>query len=358
MELYKMIGILTFIGTQSHGACLQAYALKRKIAELGFEVSIIPYQCPELKREMDKRLPTSKGSLKSRVGKLIRYPVIRDRYSKFQSFEREYLCSDALVSTIDFSAYHRIIAGSDQIWNLEVTGNDYTFFLKDVEKQNKATYAASLGADAFPAEEEEKCLAMIDDIPIINVREKRLKEYLESKLPGRKINQVLDPTQLLGAPEWEKLAGNAPIMKKKYMFVHFPADQPATWSAIHRIAREKNLEVVVLSNKIKGREGCRSIYAASPLEYLNLVRFADFVVTGSFHTLSFSLLFEREFLCTESMIASRNSRLSSLLEIAGCSERVLSSSQGITPIDYGNVTKRLAQERENSILLLQEACEG
>ena len=59
LELNKMIGILTFIGTQSHGACLQAYALKKKITGLGYEVSIIPYQCPELKREMDKRLPTS-----------------------------------------------------------------------------------------------------------------------------------------------------------------------------------------------------------------------------------------------------------------------------------------------------------
>ena len=52
-----MIGILTFVGTQSHGACLQAYALKRKITELGYEARIIPYQCPELKKEMDKRLP-------------------------------------------------------------------------------------------------------------------------------------------------------------------------------------------------------------------------------------------------------------------------------------------------------------
>ena len=47
LELNKMIGILTFIGTQSHGACLQAYALKKKITGLGYEVSIIPYQCPE-----------------------------------------------------------------------------------------------------------------------------------------------------------------------------------------------------------------------------------------------------------------------------------------------------------------------
>lgn len=358
LELNEMIGILTFIGTQSHGACLQAYALKEKITELGYEAVIIPYQCPELKREMDKRLPTARGNLKKRIGNLVRYPIVGSRYRKFRAFEKKYLCPGELSNTIDFSKYNRIIAGSDQIWNLEVTGGDYTFFLEGVDKQNKATYAASLGMDSFPKEEEKRCIALIDDIPVINVREKKLREYLQEKLPGRKIGLVLDPTQILDAQKWKKLAGETPIIKRKYMFVHFPAENPESWEAISRIAKEKNLEVVVLSNKIKRRKGYRSIYSADPFEYLNLVRFADFVVTGSFHTLSFSLLFERDFLCTASMIASRNSRLSSLLEIAGCSDRVISSVDSMKPIHFADVKKRLDAARENSVVLLKEACEG
>ncbi len=353
-----MIGILTFIGTQSHGACLQAYALKKKIAELGYEVSIIPYECKKLKWEMEKRLPTCSGSLKNRVGRLIRYPVILNRYEKFKSFEKEFLCPDELSSTIDFSKYSRIIAGSDQIWNLEVTGNDYTFFLKDVRRQNKATYAASLGAEAFPIEEEKRCLEMIDDIPIITVREKKLQEYLEAKLPGREIGLVLDPTQLISSDEWARLASNTPIIKRKYMFVHAPADNSETWKEIRSIAGKKNLEIVILTNKIKGKRGCKSIFSADPFEYLNLIRFADYVVTGSFHTLSFSLLFERDFLCTKSLIASRNSRLSSLLEITGCCERVIPTDGGMVSIKYGEVRKRLEAERKHSITLLKRACIG
>ena len=358
LELNKMIGILTFIGTQSHGACLQAYALKKKITGLGYEVSIIPYQCPELKREMDKRLPTSGGNLKNRIGNLIRYPIVGSRYRKFRAFEKMYLCSSELSNTIDFSKYNRIIAGSDQIWNIEVTGGDCAFFLKDVERHKKATYAASLGADAFPKEEERRYLALIDDIPIINVREKNLQLYLQEKLPGRKIGLTLDPTQLLDAAEWKNLAGDTPIIKRKYLFVHFPADRPDTWEAISKIAKEKDLEVVILSNKIKRQNGCRSIFSAGPFEYLNLIKFADFVVTGSFHTLSFSLLFERDFLCTESMIASRNSRLSSLLETAGCSDRIISKACNIQPIRFADVRERLEIARENSVILLKEACEG
>lgn len=353
-----MIGILTFVGTQSHGACLQAYALRRKITELGYEARIIPYQCTELKKEMDKRLPSARGSLKKRAGALMRYPVIRDRYRKFAAFEREYLGVEKLTPAVDFSEYDRIIAGSDQIWNLEITGGDYKYFLEGIDSKKKSTYAASLGTDSFTADTEEKCLSLIDEIPFINVREKNLKEYLEKKLPQRKIGLVLDPTQLIEADEWKRLAGEKPIRKKKYMLVHFPAGDAGTWEMIRGIAKKKGLEVVFLTNQIKTRRGCHCIYAADPFEYLNLVRFADYVITGSFHTLSFSILFERQFLCTKSMIGSRNSRLSSLLDLAGLSDRILTERWSEAPVDHKKARERLREEREYSEALLREACEG
>ena len=353
-----MIGILTFIGTQSHGACLQAYALHRKITEMGYEARIIPYQCLELKKEMDKRLPSAGGSLKKRTGALIRYPVIRDRYRKFAAFEREYLGIEKLTPAIDFSEYDRIIAGSDQIWNLEITGGDYIYFLEGIDPQKKATYAASLGTDAFSEGTEKKCLDLIDEIPFINVREKNLKEYLDKKLPNRKIGLVLDPTQLIDEAEWKKLAGDKPIRKKKYMLVHFPAENTGTWEVIREIAEKRGLEIVFLTNRIKAKNGCHCVYSADPLEYLNLVRYADFVITGSFHTLSFSLLFERRFLCTKAMIGSRNSRLASLLDLAGLSDRILKEIWNDSPIDYKKTRERLLEEREYSTARLKEACEG
>lgn len=353
-----MIGIITFVGTQSHGACLQAYALKKKITDMGYEAAIIPYQCAELKKEMDKRLPSAKGSLKKRAGAMVRYPVIRERYRKFAAFERDYLGVGALSPSVDFSRYDRIIAGSDQIWNLEITGGDRTYFLKGIAPEKKATYAASLGTDAFSKDVEEECIALIDEIPFINVREKNLQEYLQKKLPERRIGLVLDPTQLVSAEDWKALAGDTPARKNKYMLVHYPAEIAGTWETIHAIAKERDLEVVFLTNKIKPRKDCECIYAADPLEYLNLVRYADYVVTGSFHTLSFSLLFEREFLCTKAMIESRNSRLASLLELSGCTDRTVSVRFDGAPIDYGRVNERLREEREYSAALLREACEG
>lgn len=353
-----MIGILTFVGTQSHGACLQAYALQRKITEMGYEARIIPYQCTELKKEMDKRLPSAGGSLKKRAGVLVRYPVIRDRYRKFAAFEKQYLGIEELAPSIDFSEFDRIIAGSDQIWNLEITGGDYTYFMEGIDPLKKATYAASIGTDSLSEQTEEKCLSLINEIPFINVREKNLKDYLEKKLPDKNIGLVLDPTQLIDSAEWKKLAGDKPIRRKKYMFVNFPAEDAKTWERIHGIARMKGLEVVFLTNQIKIKKGCRCIYSADPFEYLNLVRYADYVITGSFHTLSFSLLFERQFLCTRAMIGSRNSRLSSLLDLAGLSDRTLTGRWSDTPVDYEKVRERLRQEREYSELLLREACEG
>ena len=127
---------------------------------------------------------------------------------------------------------------------------------------------------------------------------------------------------------------------------------------IREIAEKRGLEIVFLTNRIKAKNGRHCVYSADPLEYLNLVRYADFVITGSFHTLSFSLLFERRFLCTKAMIGSRNSRLASLLDLAGLSDRILKEIWNDSPIDYKKTRERLLEEREYSTARLKEACEG
>ena len=54
LELNEMIGILTFIGTQSHGACLQAYALKEKITEIKTRKDVIKPEDEVTIEEEDK----------------------------------------------------------------------------------------------------------------------------------------------------------------------------------------------------------------------------------------------------------------------------------------------------------------
>ena len=111
------IGILTFTGTQSHGACLQAYALRTKVAELCGEAAVIPYRCAAIEAENEAKRPKNARGLKKKIGATLRYPVILRRWRKFRSFEERCLGLPAkpVPSAAAFEGYGRIIVGSDQL---------------------------------------------------------------------------------------------------------------------------------------------------------------------------------------------------------------------------------------------------
>ncbi|MCD8012437.1 MAG: polysaccharide pyruvyl transferase family protein [Lachnospiraceae bacterium] len=351
-----MIGILTFVGTQSQGACLQAYALKKKIEGLGYETELINYECPAIRTQWTDKKPSSAKSLKRFVGSCIRYPVILRRHSKFRNFETSYLNIHNYAFGIDYGKYEKIIVGSDQVWNLAITGNDFTYFLNELDDNTKKySYAASLGVETFPIEYENECLDYIEKFSVVNVREKQLKKYLSNKVINKSINVVLDPTLLLSAEEWGKFIYKESPYKHKYMLVHYPVDTTESWNKIRSIAREKGMEIVFITNRVKSSKECHSRYAVSPIEYINYIKYADMVITGSFHTLCFSLVFNKDVYCTDSMIVERNSRLANLLDLTGCQNRKLAMYPA-DPINFQDVNDRIHTEKTYSTEILKEIC--
>ncbi len=350
-----MIGILTFIGTQSHGACLQAYALKETVSSLGTDAEIINYISPEMKRVRDSRLPRPGSGIKKFLSDVKRYPFVKKRYKEFSAFERNYLGISDYKTTLDCSGFDRIIVGSDQVWNLELTGYDLNYFLKGCSSSDmKASYAASMGVSAFPEAYEEKCIQLINEFRFIGVREKQLGEYLKRKMPSKEIRTVLDPTLLPEKEFWNRLLGDAPLLKGDYILVHYPYDSEENRKLIRKAADELKARIVLITNQVKKRPGWDCLYAVSPLEYLNYIKYAKAVITGSFHTLSFSLVFEKDFYCTESAIPERNSRLSNLLETAGCEDMLLRNYPRSVP--HGTVKERLEKSRRDSLEYLKNVC--
>lgn len=349
-----MIGILTFVGTQSHGAALQAYALKRAIADLGYDVEIINYISPEMKKTMESRLLTTNKGVKKLLGSVKRYPIVKKRYTLFENFDKEYLGISSYADSIDYDKYELIVVGSDQVWNMEITGNDLTYMLPENGRYIKGTYAASLGVDNFPEEYERKCIDLISGFSFLNVREKQLKDYLCGSIKDNDIRVVLDPTQLLDRAAYDKIETMSFDISGKYVLVHYPFDSDENWAMIRKIAAQRNAEVVYITNKIKKQDGCRCLTAVSPRDYIGLIKNAEVVVTGSFHTLSFSLIYNKEFYCTRSMIANRNSRLTNLLETAGCEAQLLENYPH--EISYSKVNSLLDEQRKRSISILSEMC--
>jgi hypothetical protein len=108
---------------------------------------------------------------------------------------------------------------------------------------------------------------------------------------------------------------------------------------------------------------------AGPREFLGLFAGASVVLTDSFHGTVFSLNFNKEFFCFESSANSEkavNSRLHNILEKVGLVSRIFSAaadgerfsssvSGSIPVIDYAQVGKILANEREFSLKYLADS---
>ena len=91
----------------------------------------------------------------------------------------------------------------------------------------------------------------------------------------------------------------------------------------------------------------------SPTEFLGLVKYADYVVTNSFHAVAFSLILEKEFWVIK--LKNLSSRIDSILKLTDLENRIIGypNMQLNNTIDYKLVNSKLKLQRDESINFLQ-----
>ena len=95
------------------------------------------------------------------------------------------------------------------------------------------------------------------------------------------------------------------------------------------------------------------IQGCSPDEFISLIKYADYVVTTSFHGTTLSVIFEKEFYSIDTGGANRQM---SLLESLGIKERFISDVNSVDLehlINYENVIDKLSELRKTSIKYLE-----
>ena len=352
-----MIGTLTFQNTINFGAMLQTYALQKKINDLGYECEVINYVCPMVvKNEKPLRLKDIDS-----LRKLLYY-IFTNRYKKnqnikFDQFYKDYVPSSAEYYTRDNIAlinniYDKIIVGSDQVWNLDLSGHDYTFFLDFInDNSKKHSYAASFGYDQLH-DDIDKQYELLKSFKSLNVREDTGKHIIENQL-GLNANTVCDPTLLLNKHEWESLIPSSDNKRNPYILVYLLNRNTENFNMIKQYAEKNHLEIIQLHNYLKSEYGTKSIRSASPLDFLQLVRDSEIVITGSFHALCFSMIFNKNFYYTRAN-HNRNSRVDDLMNIFKTTNRELSFDNMIKSnrIDFDEVNTILENMRHESISIL------
>lgn len=110
-------------------------------------------------------------------------------------------------------------------------------------------------------------------------------------------------------------------------------------------------------------------YDISSADFINLIRYAEYICTDSFHGTCFSIINYKKFLTFNRFkpqnIQSTNTRIDSLLKMAGLEERQVSDMSNTDKliekinkdIDYINVDKRLDIKKRESFSYLSDALE-
>lgn len=293
------IGILTFHAAHNYGAVLQCYALQTYLKEQGHEVGVIDYRSRFLLRVYqvyDWRRFFSIHPLKC-IHKFVRecrlLPLRRKRYAIFDEFIRCHLHL-APVATITTHPYDIIFVGSDQVWNTTLTNGYDPFYWGAFPKPPQTclvSYAASMEDD--PSEEKCRQMALrLRNFSRVSVREQALATRLSQQCEVP-VTSVIDPTLLLDSSAWNRLVSQRVILND-YVLLYEVHPSARAESIARQVADELGIEVVMLSSLFEANKNQFSI-GASPFTFLNLFKYARFVVASSFHGTVFALQFARPF---------------------------------------------------------------
>jgi hypothetical protein len=341
------IKIITCSRAYNLGAALQTYALQTYLISLKQEVKVIDYNPPYFSRNVSYRTVGSfanKNWMLQCLYMLYKVPQRFVDHRIFKGFLRKYIQTTKEYHSVRELEEAQLkadlfICGSDQIWcPTKPTGKDVAMYLSFVKKGKKVAYAASFGEEVLSREQMEFLQNQIHDFLFLSVRETTGVEIV--KKAGFECVQVMDPVFLISQDKWIVFSSKSVKYKKfgSYLLV-YPmslADPAFLFHAAREIAREKNLNVVIIGKSKRGvKKTDYYVNNASPQDFVSLIQHSSFVVTNSFHGTCFSILFRKEFV-VYGKEAKPNTRIDSLLKLIGLSERYTKDKNLIidSPIDY------------------------
>ncbi len=333
-EFLKSDGaIVTLSGYFNYGNMMQRYALPRFLKLHGY--NFVSY-CKE-------RPPIDENEAR--------------RFMYTQEFVERNIWRKEYDARDKFKAY---ITGSDQVWrNWEYNDVRHTlgFFYLDFTrnfKTRRMSYAASFGQDtledALVSNDFAHYIApVLKSYNAVSVRERSAVQIMKSEW-DIEATQVLDPTMLLDATDYEALIDNYPyaLSETADVFSYFITNNEA-----------KRAFAQAIRNSIDGSASIVDLSDTKtqlpPVEcWLKSIRDASFFITDSFHGVVFAIQFGTPFVLMESGTGGVD-RTKTLLNSLGLGERYVTSKEAskfkyedLNDIDWTDVHNKLDKLRSSS----------
>ncbi len=343
----KKVGIITIFDEDNYGNRLQNYAVQEVLVSLGFDVETI--KNVNIIEEFN---------LLEEVKKVL--PERRERFLDFNNsnmnISDEVIIHDNIPENFHEN-YDYFIIGSDQIWNHEFPERFSNFsFAEFAPKEKRIAFSASFGIENIEEDIFEK-YKHLKDVKAISVREDAGKKLVKN-IAGREDAVVLiDPTMMLTKEKWMTVMKKPEMLKSdKYILKYFLGNVSEEKNAeIERFAKENGCDIIDILDK-------DNFYATGPSEFIYLIKNSFLVLTDSFHSCVFSILFNRPFLIfdrDQEGMRNMNSRIDTLLEKFDLENRRFNNKieEKDLKVDYSNSYKTLEKEREKVIEFLTKALE-
>ncbi|QFJ56293.1 polysaccharide pyruvyl transferase family protein [Pseudobutyrivibrio xylanivorans] len=333
----KKIGILTFHFAYNYGAMLQAYALKEYLSD-GNELEFINYQ-PERTRNIYTTNPFIFGMHPKLVlQRTLDFPKKNKQAKVFEDFKNKYLeVNDKPFFSLEelrtaLNQHDLNVFGSDQIWNLDITGDTPEYYgeLCNSEKCN-IVYAGSFGHDKL-TEKENDYISIMSNFDKISVRESYAKDILEEK--GINSVHVCDPVFLLDSTSWEALTREpAGIKGNRFILYYTLKNDKELTERANDIAEKFGCKLISIHPNANKILVGKQLYGIGPQEFLWLIKNAEYICTNSFHASAFSLIFRKKLV--HSQLEKGKGRVQSLLETVNSKKGM--DSNGIECMDLSKI---------------------
>ena len=354
----RKIAVLTFHAVSNHGSVLQTLATKKKLESKGLKVEIINFKKEEC-RGIFPLIKFWNQDVHNPFKKLIRGIILFPSFVKwkymFARFLRKYVDVDinAKSYTTEEDFKHLPLdadiycVGSDQVWN-SIWNNAILkpLFLTFVPNSYpKVSYSSSFGRTELKAEEKAETAAMLKDFDVISVREESGLRILEDLGIHDAVN-ILDPTLLMNKEFWAQYTPERKI-KGDYVLIYQLYSNSKFDKYAAEIAKRRNCKLVRFCTRydqlLKRGHG----YLAPEVEdFLSLIKYANLLITDSFHGTAFACNLNTEFLA---YIPKFGGRIYNLLNIVSLQDRAITDFKNIhaadSHIDFAPVNAALDKER-------------
>ena len=360
-------GIITHYDVHNHGAILQLTALIRVLAQKGIEAKALQFDKNydflgiELKSKYNVSIKSIGFYLTYLFQKGLKKTVFNiKKHRILNSFKIQNELIGAYYSKID--SLSAVIVGSDEVFALH-TGPTPVFFGHALPSNNVFSYAGSFGPTTIDDVKFRHCEAFVSSglrsMKKVSVRDLNSQMIIQ-ELTGIKPILVCDPVILYG---YQKEIANMRRPKLPPYLLVYAYD--------NRMNEAEELKAIRAYAKLKGLKlvspgfyhaWCDYNLNVDPIDLLKFFRFADGIVTDTFHGCVMSIITNSSFVVKTR--ASNYNKLYNLLNEYSLSNRMISDFHLMTmqsifeqKIDWLNVNQEVERRRKESMSFLNDLIE-